>query len=481
MGAVLGGLAVNGKLIMIGVSDESIEIPPTLFILGRRSVVGWPAGRSMDSQDTLSFSVLSGVKSMNEVFPLERAPLENIISYWKMGFKLIPLNELSTGPTLSWSEIYSIPDYWSDQKFGLQLNRFYNIATTFGKSHLRDKDDRELYLYCLDIDSEEVLNRISALLEEWKRLTFVTKTQKDCGYHVYWFEYTDQHDAILTEYCKKGFEFEIKCGKTLCTLPPSRHRDNPFFHYENVGLSEKIMIADGLYGKLVNDLLKDCLRKKNVKSRERVKKDNAMNSSSTSSKIVATSNLNVESSENITKTIVLSAEQIEDSVKHFIPYYCEGTRDKFAFGFSGLAYKEGIAEESASKILENICITTNDIEKNSRLETLHRTYINGLENGFDGITGKTKLKEVIDFVCNCDDRTCENVIENSLKIWYGNNGSTYASHHNNGESNNEKKQSDLAEELGAENIDNPAEYTISIINKTVKWGLLPNCLYYTRR
>jgi D-arabinose 1-dehydrogenase-like Zn-dependent alcohol dehydrogenase len=74
MGEVLGGLAVDGKLIMIGVSDEPLEVPPTLFILGRRSVVGWPAGTSMDSQDTLSFSVLSGVRSMNEVFPLERAP-----------------------------------------------------------------------------------------------------------------------------------------------------------------------------------------------------------------------------------------------------------------------------------------------------------------------------------------------------------------------------------------------------------------------
>ena len=73
MGEVLGGLAVNGKLIMIGVSDESIEVPPTLFILGRRSVVGWPAGTSIDSQDTLSFSVLSGVRSMNQVFPLESA------------------------------------------------------------------------------------------------------------------------------------------------------------------------------------------------------------------------------------------------------------------------------------------------------------------------------------------------------------------------------------------------------------------------
>ncbi|MGA9149698.1 MAG: alcohol dehydrogenase [Candidatus Nitrosopolaris sp.] len=74
MGEVLGGMAVNGKLIMIGVSDEALEVPPILFISGRRSVVGWPAGTSMDSQDTLSFSVLSGVRSMNEVFPLERAP-----------------------------------------------------------------------------------------------------------------------------------------------------------------------------------------------------------------------------------------------------------------------------------------------------------------------------------------------------------------------------------------------------------------------
>jgi D-arabinose 1-dehydrogenase-like Zn-dependent alcohol dehydrogenase len=73
MSEILGGLAVNGKLIVIGASDEPIQVPLPLFIQGRRSLVGWPAGTSMDSQDTLSFSVLSGVRSMNEVFPLERA------------------------------------------------------------------------------------------------------------------------------------------------------------------------------------------------------------------------------------------------------------------------------------------------------------------------------------------------------------------------------------------------------------------------
>jgi D-arabinose 1-dehydrogenase-like Zn-dependent alcohol dehydrogenase len=74
MTEILGGLAANGKLVIIGASDEPIEVPPALMILGRRSLIGWPAGTSIDSQDTLSFSVLSGVRSMNEVFPLERAP-----------------------------------------------------------------------------------------------------------------------------------------------------------------------------------------------------------------------------------------------------------------------------------------------------------------------------------------------------------------------------------------------------------------------
>jgi D-arabinose 1-dehydrogenase-like Zn-dependent alcohol dehydrogenase len=73
LSAVLGGLAVNGKLIIIGASDELLEVSPNFFLFGHRSVVGWLAGSSIDSEDTLSFSVSSGVRSMNEVFPLESA------------------------------------------------------------------------------------------------------------------------------------------------------------------------------------------------------------------------------------------------------------------------------------------------------------------------------------------------------------------------------------------------------------------------
>ena len=73
MNAVLGGLGVGGKLIVLGVATEPLEAPAGLLIAGRRSIVGWPSGASIDSQDTLSFSAFAGVRAMIEVFPLERA------------------------------------------------------------------------------------------------------------------------------------------------------------------------------------------------------------------------------------------------------------------------------------------------------------------------------------------------------------------------------------------------------------------------
>jgi alcohol dehydrogenase len=45
----------------------------TLFLLrGRSSIKGWYSGVASDSEDTLAFSLLNGVKSMNEVYPLSR-------------------------------------------------------------------------------------------------------------------------------------------------------------------------------------------------------------------------------------------------------------------------------------------------------------------------------------------------------------------------------------------------------------------------
>jgi len=71
MSATMGGLGNEGKLMVLGAA-QSLEVSPLFLIFGSRSVAGWYSGTSIDSQDTLSFSVLSGVRSMNEVFPLEQ-------------------------------------------------------------------------------------------------------------------------------------------------------------------------------------------------------------------------------------------------------------------------------------------------------------------------------------------------------------------------------------------------------------------------
>ena len=72
MASVIGGLSVNGKLIIIGAPNEPLEVPISPLLTGRQSIMGWHSGTSIDSQDTLSFSALSGVRSLNETFPLEK-------------------------------------------------------------------------------------------------------------------------------------------------------------------------------------------------------------------------------------------------------------------------------------------------------------------------------------------------------------------------------------------------------------------------
>lgn len=71
MNAAFDGLAPDGSLLVVG-ADGALQLPPMMLIQGRRSVDGCYSGTSIDSEDTLRFSTLSGVRSMNEVFPLNR-------------------------------------------------------------------------------------------------------------------------------------------------------------------------------------------------------------------------------------------------------------------------------------------------------------------------------------------------------------------------------------------------------------------------
>jgi D-arabinose 1-dehydrogenase-like Zn-dependent alcohol dehydrogenase len=73
MTALIDGLGANGTLLVVGASQDPIEVTPLQLIGGSRSVRGWASGIATDSKDTLQFAELTGVRPMIEKYPLEKA------------------------------------------------------------------------------------------------------------------------------------------------------------------------------------------------------------------------------------------------------------------------------------------------------------------------------------------------------------------------------------------------------------------------
>jgi D-arabinose 1-dehydrogenase-like Zn-dependent alcohol dehydrogenase len=73
MSELVDGLGPNGKLLVIGAAFEPIEVSPVQLIVGSKTIQGWVAGTPTDSEDTLRFAELTGVRPMIETYPLEQA------------------------------------------------------------------------------------------------------------------------------------------------------------------------------------------------------------------------------------------------------------------------------------------------------------------------------------------------------------------------------------------------------------------------
>jgi D-arabinose 1-dehydrogenase-like Zn-dependent alcohol dehydrogenase len=71
--ALVNGLAPDGTLLVIGADSDALTVSPLQLISGRKGVQGWPSGTAKDSEDTLQFSALTGVRPMIEKYPLEKA------------------------------------------------------------------------------------------------------------------------------------------------------------------------------------------------------------------------------------------------------------------------------------------------------------------------------------------------------------------------------------------------------------------------
>jgi hypothetical protein len=277
--------------------------------------------------------------------------LEELRHLHSLGFKLIPLSASHRPAIEHWTPIYEDPNYWQTHSLEQEYRRFRNVATCFGKVIV---ENQEYYLHCLDVDSEEAYDKLRELIEIWKTKTYVVKTRKAYGFHIYWLE-GDRHEFRETENI-----VELKCDKTkgLTTLTGSTHRDQPdTVCYAAVGRTDKIAVMDGLYDSLVNDILPEYLSKS----------------------LEEEPSLSLDSVEEESKELTLEdlfprrlkPSQIDKLAGLVAEHWTKGYRNDYGVGLIGAMVKVGIREGDCEPILRAIGEAAGDDEKEIK-DTLNR-------------------------------------------------------------------------------------------------------------
>jgi P4 family phage/plasmid primase-like protien len=326
--------------------------------------------------------------------------VKNLVNLHSLGFKLVPLaqdgktpnvadlltpkekqnsiEESADGKEHPVNYIYNHPDFWNEERLEREAWRFNAVATTFGKTRLKDDNGNDLYLNQLDIDSEEVFTKLANIrikdneyffIDQMCKITYITKTRKKWGYHMYWLS-PKQNQAIGTKDCKLGCEFEIKTNNSLGlgTLPPSAHRDDPSFDYQLIG-QKTISIQDGLYDGILK-ILENCIKPKENHQLE----------------FKLTNHGNGQTSINLTEV------DVEEICESLMPYYHKGcnSRNDIVFCLCGLCHKNNVSKESTLQLIQRLAI--DDEEKKSRVLVLEETYKKDPKQ----VSGCQRLLEVLE-------------------------------------------------------------------------------------
>jgi hypothetical protein len=196
------------------------------------------------------------------------------------------------------------------------------------------------------------------LIDDLCKSTLVVKTRKRLGYHIYWLSH-NQNKSIRTSDCREGCEFEIKTDNSTghSTLPPSRHRDDVDFRYQNVG-QNAIAVNDKLYEDLV-DLLSDF-----------IKENPSLNGSIN----------DISSNEGFQVALILSS------------VYRNGNINDIKFALSGFLRHGEYSLNATETIVNQLCQMTDDEEIENRLVVVRKTY----DNNGKPITGRNELFEILE-------------------------------------------------------------------------------------
>ena len=176
------------------------------------------------------------------------------------------------------------------------------------------------------------------------------------------------------------------------TLPPSRHRDNPDFHYQCIG-QNTISIQDGIYGGILS-VLADCLKTKDDKEKWS-KKGNRFELKY----------------RNNNTPVDFTDEEIQSICELLRPYYYKGckSRHDIVFGLCGLCHKNNITQESAYNLIE--ILAKDDEEKKSRLLVLDETYNKDPKD----VSGSKQLLAVLEHATG-EDRIAKDIFQKIFSI-----------------------------------------------------------------
>jgi hypothetical protein len=267
------------------------------------------------------------------------------------GFKVVPLAADGKGAAIPWTPIYDNAG-WDLIELSKNYGLFqHGIATCFGLVVMPKSGDA-YYLNCLDMDSQNVVERLNQLIDGARQKTWVTKTRK--GYHVYWLS-TAELAPIRTEDCMPGWSFEIKTDNSggLATLPPSRHRNDPSFVYQNIG-QPYLGISDEFYQFVLGKLRDKLFAKHEWRPSRRNQAQN-----------IPWPSITLTDDE---------VHEIADAVSAPNSGYAHGLRHRMSVALAGFLCKNGVDYDSAKQVFTEIARQTRDEEKRSRLLDLKDTY-----------------------------------------------------------------------------------------------------------
>ncbi len=301
-----------------------------------------------------------------------------LLELHNIGFKLVPIGDDRKTPIIKTTPIYENPNYWTPERLVQEAYSFKNIATVFGQN-MTGK-----YLNELDIDSQnvyDILFSTSSFIDDSLKNTYVVKTKKPSGYRIFWLS-NKQNKAIGTKDCNPGYQFEIKTDNTLghSTLPPSRHRDDPDFHYKSFG-QKKIAVMDDLYAKLVDLLAPDCLKPENTE----------------------------QEATNAEGQIDISNSDINRISEAICPYYQKDYRHDLVYALCGILHKSNVSKESALNLIQ--ILAKDDEEVKSRLVTMEETY----QKDPRFVSGSKYLLEVLESTTG-DIHTAKGIIDKIFRI-----------------------------------------------------------------